>query len=439
MKTRQAPKIINQITTSIKELVYQVRDIHYPICTYIITISDYKENPTIMQQISQKYTQFKPQKEYLKPTRGSKLPKKKTSLLSKFFSWGNSNKTMTEKSGILSMKKDTRSSKMRASYIPNLSDYRSSKFSVKGLKSKKTLGKSSLFSKSAIRKEYMESSHHISKFRNIFDAHKINVDKFNIWVSNNLRRWLAFNLFPQIIDKNIDNLKKINEALKPFGKKLQEIDLFLKYSDMLSSSPFENQFSPEDNFRFPSSNFQNTKFSYISHNQFNNIYSSNNAYSSTNNKPTEIETLEPLSIQKLIHVDISYLTISKNKQSKIFFLDEKNLNKALEKLAILIKERIFLDNFLKTDRHSIELTRRYIFKRMCFLSKDNFNAEWEKNEQFERKDLPNDQEIILETFIKFLMQHDPYYKRVDVSGIVIEEPPMWKFSDKDFYILVIIN
>ena len=151
----------------------------------------------------------------------------------------------TNRSGYKSIKKNPSIMRGRGLINNYFSDRQSSKISLSAMKSKRTLGKSSVFSKSMIRREYLDSNHHMSKFTELYKKQNIDTEKLNNWVCKNLSKWLSQNLFPRIVEQNLNNLKKINEALKPFGKKLFDLDRFIKHSDSIN---FFN-FRPKNDYK----------------------------------------------------------------------------------------------------------------------------------------------------------------------------------------------
>ena len=82
------------------------------------------------------------------------------------------------------------------------------KFNKKGqsnqdLRSKRTMQKNSVTSKSEIRKEYLENSHYDKSLQQTFENLNISSSKFNAFCSGNLQKWIAFNLFPEIVELNM--------------------------------------------------------------------------------------------------------------------------------------------------------------------------------------------------------------------------------------------
>ena len=71
------------------------------------------------------------------------------------------------------------------------------------MRSKRTLQKNSITSKSEIRKEYLENSHYDKSLTETFEKLNISPTKFNTFCSGNLQKWIAFNLFPEIVDLNM--------------------------------------------------------------------------------------------------------------------------------------------------------------------------------------------------------------------------------------------
>jgi uncharacterized protein YllA (UPF0747 family) len=76
-----------------------------------------------------------------------------------------------------------------------------------------------------------------------------------------------------------------------------------------------------------------------------------------------------------------------------------------------------LDTFLSIgDLYKNQNSRIGIFKRICLLSRDHFIKELENNTSPFRN--INDEEIILEIFVKYAMQHNPYYPRVNINEVI---------------------
>lgn len=102
-------------------------------------------------------------------------------------------------------------------------------------------------------------------------------------------------------------------------------------------------------------------------------------------------------------------------QSGLQTSEQKNLLKSLEELVI---ERKRLDHFLKVSGQPVKKTRLKIFQRLCLLSREHFQAEFGRNDDVY---FPvSDEEILLETFVKFAMQYNPYYLKVHLNLVVLK-------------------
>ena len=149
-------------------------------------------------------------------------------------------------------------------------------------------------------------------------------------------------------------------------------------------------------------------------------------------------TLQDISMDELVCLDISALYQWGSEWFGPQHRNKDNLRKAIKRLNHIVEERKRLDVFLYTTGKRIEFTRLYVFKRMCLLSRDRFNTEFDQNCYPKEKYLPSDEEILLESFLKYMMQYNPFYKKVKVSQIITSERPMYKgkFGKKNFFIVV---
>lgn len=120
-------------------------------------------------------------------------------------------------------------------------------------------------------------------------------------------------------------------------------------------------------------------------------------------------------------------------KTKLFYKknEKDTIIKTLEQLVV---ERKKLDIFLSIgDSYNNKTNRMDIFKRICLLSRDHFMKELENNMSPFR--LITDEEIILEIFVKYTMQHNPYYNKVKVSNIIKKSKHLYgKQSNSEFII-----
>ena len=95
--------------------------------------------------------------------------------------------------------------------------------------------------------------------------------------------------------------------------------------------------------------------------------------------------------------------------------EKKNIKKSLDDIVV---ERKKLDIFLSLLGYSFnEQMRLYIFKRLCLLSREHFQEEL--NNRDSSFNNISDEQIILETFVKYSMQHNPFYQKVKVGQIIL--------------------
>ena len=108
-----------------------------------------------------------------------------------------------------------------------------------------------------------------------------------------------------------------------------------------------------------------------------------------------------------------------DKLSQVGIFLKKNEKLTIKKsLDEIVVERKKLDTFLSVlGQNFNEQMRLYIFKRLCLLSQEHFQEELNKRETSFNN--VSDEQIILETFVKYSMQHNPFYRKVKVGQIVL--------------------
>ena len=325
-------------------------------------------------------------------------------------------------------------------------------------KSKRTLQKSSLVSKSELRREYMKNHINLDQYNQVFSKARICTDKLNNWVTNSLPKWVAYQLLPLIIDLNMKNLRSLNDALAIFGFRLKEYELFFKYSEDVTSAthPLHSSKSTygDNSLAFLGGPSSNDNFNYNSLQKRGAFSYENRDYDSTrrdiayNNSshaltgagqvyasPRAQGNLRNYSSGPVSNSDGSKRLISLDEILSIqirdlerfgdqrFSLqrgvnDKARTQNALRKLDAVILERRKLDTYLYTSGRSVDRIRLYMFKRMCEMANDQFSYQYDQTQILDEKLFPKDEEILLETFLKFVMQFDPFYKKVRVGEIL---------------------
>lgn len=300
----------------------------------------------------------------------------------------------------------------------------------------------------------MKGHINIDKYNQIFEKVRICTDKLNFWVTNSLPKWVSFKLLPQIIDMNMKNLKALNDTLSVFGYRLKEYELFFKYSEDVTDN-YENINSSQNSFNdnplaflgksptlntdglrihnqqsFTSvnrPNLQRRDVSFINSSYARNgaslLRSPGNIIRNQNYNLQEFANLDdsrPISLNEILSINIRELERFGDQRFNLkgALNNKENKRIALRKLESVILERKKLDTFLYTQGRMVDQVRLYVFKRMCLMSKDQFSSNYDSNDFFDTRKFPKDEEILLETFIKFVMQNNPFYSHVRVAEIL---------------------
>ena len=322
-------------------------------------------------------------------------------------------------------------------------------------RSKRTVQKSSLVSKSELRREYMKNHINLDQYNQVFSKARICTDKLNNWVTNSLPKWVAYQLLPLIIDLNMKNLRALNDALAVFGFRLKEYELFFKYSEDVASAThplhsskstygdnslaFLGGPSSNDNFNYNSlqrpgafdyenRNYDSMRRDVAYNNSSHALTGAGQTYASP--RPQGNYSSRPVSnsdgSKRLISLD-EILSIQIRDLERFgdqrFSLkpgvnDKARTQMALKKLDAVILERRKLDTYLYTSGRSVDRIRLYVFKRMCEMANEQFSYQYDQTQFLDEKLYPKDEEILLETFVKFVMQFDPFYQKVRVGEIL---------------------
>lgn len=111
------------------------------------------------------------------------------------------------------------------------------------LRSKRTLNKHSSITKSDLRKEYLEDSPFYHSTSVIYSKLNISSDKLNTFLTSTLNNFIAYQLLPEVVEINMvrwnnyqKNFRGLNEILKPFGFKLNEIEELQNFYDLMGST-----------------------------------------------------------------------------------------------------------------------------------------------------------------------------------------------------------
>lgn len=94
--------------------------------------------------------------------------------------------------------------------------------------------------------------------------------------------------------------------------------------------------------------------------------------------------------------------------------ERSQLKRSLDRV---VNERKKMDTFLCFGRSLFNGDcRMTTFKRLCLLSREHFHKELRS--EHGNLSAISDEEILLETFVKYAMQHNPYYQKVQANRVI---------------------
>ena len=227
---------------------------------------------------------------------------------------------------------------------------------------------------------------------NFLQKENISLEFFNKWSLEKIQDWIAFNFLPEIIERNLKNLKKINSFCETYlCRNLKEyllLDDFLKNID-------------KNNF-----NFENTK------------------------------KFQIITLENILNLNIKSLKKWGFDWNPDLIINQENLNKIIRELENLIQERYLLDNYFQIKNYQLKNIRFFILKKLIKLQKKNFFLEIENSlEEQNIKFFPNIKNIILHSFVNYIRENDPYYFQPHKNNIFIDyDIYSIKKNEKDFFI-----
>ena len=239
-------------------------------------------------------------------------------------------------------------------------------------------------------------------------------NEFKKWVTYHIKSFIASALIPSILSENHKNINNINNLIMHFGKKLKESELF------------EKDYNPHQRQSFS----RNADF---------NLFNNSQNYPSQNSSQFNKNDYESISIDHLLDAKNKVDSLRsewgsvwklKTEMKTIGDLNEltKNLNKE-------ILRRRYLDSLLNIIDYDLKNTRSYIFSRLISLSENGFFNEDQKNYEAPRGK-PADREIILFSFIFFVIENNFYYRKgISIDNIILKQNFNWiKKEANSFYI-----
>jgi hypothetical protein len=100
------------------------------------------------------------------------------------------------------------------------------------------------------------------------------------------------------------------------------------------------------------------------------------------------------------------------------YLQNKEKEALIKSLQEVVLERKYLDNYLSLSNTPVSQTRLKIFRRLCLVSREHFPKEF--GNQLDPFSSIRDEEILLETFVKFAMLNNDYYHKVNVKQVIFK-------------------
>lgn len=233
--------------------------------------------------------------------------------------------------------------------------------------------------------------------------------EFKKWVTYHVKSFIASRLIPMILSENHKNINAINSLIMHFGKKLKESEIF------------EKDYNPDQRL----GSFRNDGFSTVPN------YMNQSSNQSRNEESITIDHLldAKFKIDNLKSEWGSFWKIQTEMKSAA------DLNNLTKKLNDEILRRRYLDSLLNIIDFELKNTRSYIFSRQISLSENGFFSEEQRNYEAPRGK-PADREIILFSFLFFVIEHNFYYRKgISIDNILLKQNFNWvKKEDNGFYI-----
>lgn len=193
----------------------------------------------------------------------------------------------------------------------------------------------------------------------------VNPRLFYIWAEERMQRWFALTLAPEIIRRNLTNLKEINEVLLPFGATLKEHSAFERVVEVSRGAV---------------------------------------GYAVPPNS-----ALRSVSLDDLLSLDLesvqqwgSVLQISPETAPKV--------PDALHQLSGLIAQRVTLDKYLCPKDYRVEIARLFCFKALLQCQREGVPASEPPHDS--RRRFPGLAETLLNAFVSCVTEFNPSYASV---------------------------
>ena len=234
---------------------------------------------------------------------------------------------------------------------------------------------------------------------------KVDFRKFNTWVSYEIQKWMSHWLIPELIQRNQENLEKIDSELYYFGLTLKEKKELSALFDSLHMKPVLQDLDQSS------------------------IYLE------------EKKKLKPVSLDEIMSYSLKRLKQWGGNWQDHFF-DHNDLITQFAKLDKLLAERDQLDSYLDIKGFKIEETRVYLLQRLFQLQKDNFAIEINQLEDLQDPYYPSDKDLLLNVFINCVKENDRYYSLDNFANknvFINEFLEFSKRSELDFLILKSTN
>ena len=201
-------------------------------------------------------------------------------------------------------------------------------------------------------------------------ALKIDYKRFRDWSEGEIQRWMTGKFLPEIIRRNVANLKAINDLLIPFKVSIVEFQQFSRISESKNEDDLVNSMFERPQNRGDSA-------------------------------------FRQISIDDLLCLQIN----SVYKWGSIFKVTPENSHQVkdnLNKLLPLLNQRVVLDRYLCPKGFRAEQTRLGVFRQLVRFQQETLNA---FEVAYEAQNfIPSDEEILLNLFVCLVVECVPFYQ-----------------------------
>lgn len=200
-----------------------------------------------------------------------------------------------------------------------------------------------------------------AELTNLLHVFKVDLTSYRIWSTHNIPTWISCSLIPDIIARNFENLKKINELLNQFMFNLVEYHFVKEYED---------------------ENYHNTRFQ----NQLD------------ENEKNWIDIDEFLRCSYNNFVDFRHSMNKSIDQSKKF-------EETIHNLGQYARDREKLDCYFNLSNIGKKNCRLQKLCRLYQIRKENIFSVYDESEE-----MIKNEELVLDISVQCIRENDPYYK-----------------------------